>query len=83
MRDDVLRGDQLDLVLLATEFLGDRIGDLGIGLGERGGKEAGRAVGADGAAAVTDMVAVFLSARRKTPVGRLMQAETRIGLYHS
>ena len=38
-RDDVLRGDQLDLVLLAAELLADRARDLGIGLGERGGEE--------------------------------------------
>ena len=33
--DDVLRGDQLDLVALAAELLADHIGDLGIGVGER------------------------------------------------
>ena len=60
--DDVLRGDQLDLVLLAAELLGDRVGDLGIGFGERGGEESGRAAGAE-ARSVTDMVAMFLSAR--------------------
>jgi hypothetical protein len=30
-RDDVLRRDELDLVLLAAEFLGDRLGKLGVG----------------------------------------------------
>ena len=30
--DDVLRGDQLDLVALAAELEPDRVGDLGIGL---------------------------------------------------
>ncbi len=39
-RDDVLRGDQLDLFALALEFLVDRRGDLGIDLGERAGEEA-------------------------------------------
>ena len=34
LRDDVLRGDQLDLVLLAAELLADGGGDLGIGLGD-------------------------------------------------
>ena len=38
--DDVLGGDQLDLVLLAAELLADGVGDLGIGLGERVGEEA-------------------------------------------
>ena len=42
--DDVLRGDQLDLVALAAELQLDRAGDLGIGFGEPGGKER---VGAD------------------------------------
>ncbi len=46
--DDVLRSDQLDLVLLAPELLADRIGDLGIFFGDRIRKEAslgGRAPG--------------------------------------
>ena len=34
-RDDVLGGDQLDLVALATEFLLDRAEDLGVALGKR------------------------------------------------
>ena len=38
-RHDVLRGDQLDLVLLATELLRDRVGDLRIRFGERRGEE--------------------------------------------
>ncbi len=38
--DDVLGGDQLDLVALAAEFLGDGVGDLGIAVGQGGGKEA-------------------------------------------
>ncbi len=33
-RDDVLRGDQLDLVALAAEFELDRLGDLGIDLAQ-------------------------------------------------
>ena len=37
--DDVLRRDQLDLVALAAELVGDRAGDLGIGLGEGRGEE--------------------------------------------
>ncbi len=37
--DDVFRGDQLDFVLLAAELELDGLGDLGIGLGERGGEE--------------------------------------------
>ena len=37
--DDVLRGDQLDLVALAAELEGDRIGDFGIAFGERRGEE--------------------------------------------
>ena len=41
--DDVLRGDQLDLVALAAEFELDRPGDLGIGVGERRRKERVRA----------------------------------------
>ena len=32
-RDDVLGRDQLDLVLLAVELGGDRVGDRGVGLG--------------------------------------------------
>jgi hypothetical protein len=36
---DVLRGDQLDLVALAAELLGDHVGDFGVGLRQRGGKE--------------------------------------------
>ena len=41
-RDDVLRRDQLDLVALAAELLADRLGDLGIGLGERRRKKGCR-----------------------------------------
>ena len=44
LRDDVLGGDQLDLVALATELQFDRAGDLGIAFGEAGGKER---IGAD------------------------------------
>ena len=43
-RDDVLRGDQLDLVALAAEFELDGARDFGIGVGEGGGKER---IGAD------------------------------------
>ena len=43
-RDDVFRGDQLDLVAQTAELQLDRAGDLGIGFGEPGGKER---VGAD------------------------------------
>ncbi len=43
--DDVLRGDQLDLVALATKFEFDRARDLGIGGGEIGGEERIRADG--------------------------------------
>ena len=44
--DDVLGGDQLDLVLLATEFLVDRVGDLRIGVGKRAIEEGfGRSIG--------------------------------------
>ena len=38
--DDVFRRDQLDLVALAAELEPDRLGDFGIGLGQRGGKQA-------------------------------------------
>ena len=34
-RDDVLRGDQFDLVALAAEFEADRLGDFRVDLGER------------------------------------------------
>ena len=37
--DDVFRRDQLDLVALAAELELDRLGDFGVGLGERGGEE--------------------------------------------
>ncbi len=37
--DDVLGGDQLDLVALAAELQADRLGDLRVGVGKRGGKE--------------------------------------------
>ena len=47
-RDDVLRGDQLDLVALAAEFELDRAGDLRIGVGERRGKERVRTDGHGG-----------------------------------
>ena len=39
-RDDVLRRDQLDLVLLALQLAIDDAGELGIALGQRGRKEA-------------------------------------------
>ncbi len=39
-RDDILRRDQLDLVLLPVELGGDRLGDVRIGLGEAAGEEA-------------------------------------------
>ncbi len=35
LADDVFRRDQLDLVALAAEFLANRVGDFGIGLGQR------------------------------------------------
>ena len=38
--DDVFRRDQLDLVALAAELELDRLGDFGVGFGERGGEEA-------------------------------------------
>jgi hypothetical protein len=34
-----LRGDELDLVLLAAELVADGLGDLGIDLGQAGGEE--------------------------------------------
>ena len=37
--DDVLRGDQFDLMALPAEFAPDRGGDVGVGLGETGGEE--------------------------------------------
>ncbi len=37
--DDVFRRDQLDLVALAAELELDRLGDFGIGFGERGGEK--------------------------------------------
>ena len=37
--DDVLAGDQLDAVLLAHQLGADGGGELGVGLGERGGEE--------------------------------------------
>ena len=37
--DDVLGRDQLDLVALAAELEPDRLGDLGIGVGQRGGEQ--------------------------------------------
>ena len=44
--DDVLRGDQLDPVLLPAELLADRGGQFRVGLGEGGGEETlGDAVG--------------------------------------
>jgi hypothetical protein len=39
--NDVLRGDQLDLVLLAIQLLADRVGDLRIAVGDGGGEKAG------------------------------------------
>ena len=39
LRDDVFRGDQLDLVALAIEFEIDRARDLGVRVGERGGEK--------------------------------------------
>ena len=46
-RDDVLAGDQLDLRLLAVQFLGDRGGDFGVGGGKVIAKKtrAGRGIG--------------------------------------
>ena len=40
--DDVLAGDQLDPVLLAAQLPADRVGQLGVRLGEGGGEEAVR-----------------------------------------
>jgi hypothetical protein len=39
-RDDVLRRDQLDLILLAVELGGDGPGDVGVGFLEAAGEEA-------------------------------------------
>jgi hypothetical protein len=39
LRDDVFGGDQLDLVLLALEFVGDGVGNLGVGLGQPAGEK--------------------------------------------
>ena len=38
--DDVFRGDQLDFVALAAEFLADRAGDLRVGFVESGGEKS-------------------------------------------
>ena len=43
--DDVLRRDQLDLVLLAVKLLADRAGNLRIALGQGGGEKAARGDG--------------------------------------
>ncbi len=43
--DDVLARDQLDPVLLAVELGADGVGQLGVGLGERGGEEPREAGG--------------------------------------
>jgi hypothetical protein len=40
-RDDILRGDQLDLVLLAIEFLADRAEHVGIAVGQASREETG------------------------------------------
>ena len=42
LADDVFRGDQLDFIALAGELALDDIGNLGIGLGERGREQARR-----------------------------------------
>ena len=47
-RDDVLRGDQFDLVALAAEFEPDRLGDLGIALAQTGGKQRLNVIGRHG-----------------------------------
>src|SRR5262249_22126072 len=41
LADDVFRGDELDLVALAREFVLDNVGHLGIGLRERGREQVG------------------------------------------
>jgi hypothetical protein len=46
--DDVFRRDELDFVALATELVGDRAGDVGIGLGEGRGEEGVRVGGGFG-----------------------------------
>jgi hypothetical protein len=40
LRDEVLRGDQLDVACLTVTLLGDRVGDLRIGLGQRADEHA-------------------------------------------
>jgi hypothetical protein len=40
-RDDVLAGDQFDLLLLARDFARDGRGEIGVGRGERVGEEVG------------------------------------------
>ena len=47
-RDDVLGGDQLDLVLLAVQLAARRRGELGIAGGKAGAKRSRRAGCADG-----------------------------------
>ncbi|MPL75491.1 hypothetical protein SDC9_21315 [bioreactor metagenome] len=60
LRDDVFRGDQLDLVALAAEFVGDRFPDVGVAGGKAFGKEAGVALGGHGRL-LNGMVAARLS----------------------
>ena len=42
-RNNVLGGDQLDFVTLPPEFEFNRLGEIGVGAGERGGEETGLA----------------------------------------
>ena len=64
--DDVLGGDQLDLVALAAELVGDRGGELGVAVGERLGEEAGGGRGRlSRAEPPADRVAASLSAKRR------------------
>ncbi len=59
--DDVFRGDQLDVALLAVELLGDCLGDLWIGFGELSLKKPGNN-GAFAPALAAGFLTVFLLA---------------------
>ena len=80
--DDVLGGDQLDLVALAAELLADGVGDLGIAFGERRGEEAGRHPAGHRPVRSRTWSASFLSAGMppglpRTVAGRIAHADVR------
>src|SRR5690606_25585059 len=82
-RNDVLRGDQFDLMTLATEFLLDRAENIRIGVGERTREEnvgGGRLAHPRGSLRVGGTVFIVLAWQEQYPLHGLRHFRTSYGI---